>query len=63
MENEVSVRESGGSGMKFIDVVEAADDAARKDKDSITQLRNEFKTAIKDLRHDVSKAEIGINSL
>jgi hypothetical protein len=41
MESEMSVREMRSSGTD------------KNEKDSIRQLRNEFKTAIKDLRNDV----------
>jgi hypothetical protein len=48
MESEVSVRE-----IRSTDVVESSTGITKNDKDSIRQLRNEFKTAIKDLRNDV----------
>ncbi len=53
MESEASLRESGANGIRPTDTVELFGSIAKKEKDSIAQLRNEFKAAIKDLRNDV----------
>lgn len=63
IENETSLRESGAIGIRPTDGTELAGSTAKKEKDSIAQLRNEFKAAVKDLRNDVSTKEEIINRL
>jgi hypothetical protein len=63
MESEASLRESGASGVRSTDIVELPGSVAQKEKDSLMQLRNEFKAAIRDLRNDVSTAEMMMNLL
>jgi hypothetical protein len=64
IETETSLRESGTSGSRPTDAVEhPGSSVSRKEKDAVIQLRNEFKVAIRDLRHDVSGKRTMINSL
>ena len=63
MENEVSLRESGVNTMRFTDTLELSSSIVRKEKTTVTQLRNEFKAAIRDLRNDVNMEKTIINLL
>jgi len=53
MENENLLRESVSSGTRANESADISNSNMKKEKDSLVQLRNEFKTAIKDLRNDV----------
>ena len=53
MENENLLRQSVSSGTRANESADISNSNMKKEKDSLVQLRNEFKTAIKDLRNDV----------
>lgn len=53
MKTEGSVQDSRPMAMRLPHIVESPMGTPKKDKDSIMQLRNEFKAAIRDIRNDV----------
>lgn len=55
MENENLLRDSITIGSRANESADLSNSNMKKEKDSFVQLRNEFKTAIKDLRNDVRR--------
>lgn len=53
MESEHLLKESVTIGIRMNESTDLSNSKMKKEKDSIVQLRNEFKAAIKDLRNDV----------
>lgn len=53
MANERSMQDSRAMTMRAFDTTEFSTSTPKREKDSIIQLRNEFKAAIRDIRNDV----------
>lgn len=53
MEGERSMQDSRPMEMRAMNTAELSASIPKKEKDSIVQLRNEFKAAIRDIRNDV----------
>ena len=61
MQNEGSVQDSRPMTMRSPHTTESPSGTPKKEKDSIMQLRNEFKAAIRDIRNDVCTKILAID--